>query len=357
MTIPRPWPASATPRRRAAAQPRLPARLAPDHAGPQGTCPLARPIAPAPLGIAAVVSGPIRQLPVPNDGAPRGTTVQPARGSQRVSRQQLHHLQAQLSVRDWQILTDVARFRFLTAKHVEALHFADHRTPPAAARATRRTLARLSDLRILATLPRRIGGIHSGSSGLIYYVDVVGDRLLRDQAGDRPRRRFLDPSARFLSHTLAIADTVTDLLAAAGPLDWRLQQYELEPTAWRRFHELGGQTCILKPDLYLETAAPASAADVVAYFVELDLGAESLPTLLRKCHSYEQYRRSGTEQAQYGSFPQVIWSMAARTPAIAERRQRALSDAIRRDQQLPDELFLISDRPALTSLIRQGGTS
>lgn len=192
---------------------------------------------------------------------------------------------------------------------------------------------------------------------MIYYLDVVGDRLLRAQALDQPRRRFLDPSARFLSHTLAIADLVTDLLTSAGAPGWRLQHYELEPTASRQFQGLGGQTCTLKPDLYLETAAPESRGDVVAYFVELDLGAESLPTLLRKCNSYEQYRRSGTEQAQYGSFPQVIWSMDGRTPTIIDRRQRALLDAIRRDQRLPNELFVISDRPTLTSLIRQGGPS
>lgn len=337
-----------------------PSRTPGDHTPPISpvapTRPTGRPLASLPMPSSTAINDPTSHTWVANDGAHPGTTVPDRPASQRISRQQLTRLRERLSERDWLVVADVDQFRFLTAKHVRAVRFDDHASDEAAARATRRTLARLSDWRIIAALPRRIGGMRSGSAGLVYYVDVIGDRLLRERQPDRARRRFLDPSVRFLSHTLAVADTVTDLLHPGDTERWCLHHFELEPTAWRQHHDLGGATFTLKPDLYLETAPSAQSDDVTAYFVEIDLGAESLPTLLRKCHTYEQYRRTGTEQTQYGSFPQVIWSITARTRVIAERRRRALIDAIHHDPQLPDALFLVTDPSDLTTLISNGGT-
>lgn len=61
--------------------------------------------------------------------------------------------------------------------------------------------------------------------------------------------------------------------------------------------------------------------------IEVDLGTESLPTLLRKCGQYEVYRRSGVEQAEHGSFPLVLWLFTnqARADELRRRIQRTAS--------------------------------
>lgn len=224
-------------------------------------------------------------------------------------------------------------------------------------RIAQRTLARLRRQRILGTLTRRVGGIRAGSSGLVHYVDVVGDRLLRLESGTRPRRRRHEPTATFLRHTLAIGDTHVVLAGASRAGQLELLHCAPEPACWRRYPGIGGVTLTLKPDLYIETA-PAPDSDYVdAWFVEIDLGHESIPTLLRKCHDYEAYRRSGTEQADHGVFPLVVYSLSATDPAKAERRRTALAEEIRRDRTLQPELFRIIAPEGLLPLVQTGGAS
>lgn len=332
--------------------------------------PTPRPTAPGTESAPALVRAPDSDLRAANDGAHLGTTVtandrpslDPApkhpthTAPQRISQKQLLRLLGRLSDRDWQIIASIEQFRFLTAPHIQTLHFPDHSTKPAAARAARRALTRLTQWRVIGTLPRDIGGMRSGSTGNVYYIDEVGDRLRRQQDPDRPRRRYQEPSTRFLSHTLAIADTVTTLVRTTSSQGPSLVRYELEPAAWRRYRNFSGGSVVLKPDIYLESAVSPEHDDVAAFFLEIDLGGESLTTLLRKCLAYEQYRRSGIEQDQYGAFPYVIWTMSARTPEIATRRQEALTKAILRNPQLPAELFIITTPAELPTLIMKGGT-
>ena len=68
------------------------------------------------------------------------------------------------------------------------------------------------------------------------------------------------------------------------------------------------------------------------WFVEVDLGTESLPTLLRKCGQYEAYRASGIEQAQLGVFPMVLW-VFNRADRI-DKLMRAVSRSHRLDSRL-----------------------
>src|SRR5947209_1774206 len=81
-----------------------------------------------------------------------------------------------LSERDKAIADTVRRVRIATGRQLERLHFAElqgaHRD-----RTRRRVLARLTDLQVLTTLDRRIGGAHAGSAGLIFALGIVGQRL------------------------------------------------------------------------------------------------------------------------------------------------------------------------------------
>ena len=92
-----------------------------------------------------------------------------------------------------------------------------------------------------------------------------------------------------------------------------------------------------------------------AWFIEIDLGTESIPTLLKKCREYEAYRQTGIEQDRHGGFPIVIWSITHPNPAKAVRRRQALAAAIAADPRLPTQLFSIVAPDALLTVIQKGG--
>lgn len=284
-------------------------------------------------------------------GAGTGGTVAPNTGAsphpaphagKRASPSRLRDIAAQLSTRDLAVLSSVERYRFLTAAHLRAFHFMDHQTEASAARTCRRVLARLRNLRILGVLSRRIGGIRSGSEGMIYYVDAVGDRILRQQHPGRPRKRPEEPSSRFVDHTLAIADLAVNFLQEAATRGAEVVRLAPEHEARRRFTDFLGVPQTLKPDLYVELAEHPGDQDVEAYFVEVDLGQESLPTLLGKCNAYEAYRRTGTEQCAYGSFPGIVWAMDATRAQTAERRRDSLRKGLAGSPSYPLGAYIIA---------------
>ncbi|HKP39463.1 replication-relaxation family protein [Mycobacterium sp.] len=288
-----------------------------------------------------------------NDGAHTGTTLTNSRRKQLTQRADVDALSERLSERDWAILRSVAEHQFLTVRHIEAIHFADH--PPATGgRLARRALARLRRLRLLGAINRRVGGVRGGSSGMTHYVDVVGRQLIDGRSG-RHLRGFREPSQRFVNHRLAVAETHVQLIAADRQKDFELVMCAVEPQSWRRYVGLGGARLTLKADLYAETATTADSDFVNPWFIEVDLGTEHIPTLLKKCRDYEAYRRSGTEQADGDGFPLVIWSMTHPDPFRAEQRRTAFRDAIDRDPQVPNALFRIVAPNQLTALLQKGG--
>jgi hypothetical protein len=152
---------------------------------------------------------------------------------------------------------------------------------------------------------------------------------------------------------LAIADTHIALIDADRNGDFELVEGAVEPAAWRTFTGIGAARRILKPDLYAETATDDDL--VHAWFIEVDLGTESIPTLLAKCREYEAYRQTGNEQDRHGAFPLVVWSIAHPDPATAERRRTALVNAIAIDRSLTIALFRIVAPEGVLPLIQNGG--
>jgi len=288
-----------------------------------------------------------------NDGAHTGTTLPKPRRKQRMKPRDIDELASWLSERDFGILGSVAEHQFLTVHQVEALHFGDL-APTSGGRIARRTLARLREYRLLGTLKRRIGGVKSGSAGLVHYLDTAGDQLLNKRSAQQGRRRSRDPSTRFLSHRLAIADAHVALAQSHRQQSLELVECVVEPISWRRFLGIGAVRLTLKTDLYIETAVPPGNELVHGWFVEIDLGTEGIQTLLKKCHDYEAYRRTGIEQEQ-GGFPLVIWSMTHADPLTAERRRRDLGKAIDRDHSLAPKLFRIVAPDQLIPLLMSGG--
>ena len=101
----------------------------------------------------------------------------------RITTAHLAALADQLSDRDKAILADLERTRVLTGAQLQRLHF-DPINHNSRARDRRRVLQRLTELDLVATLNRRIGGIRAGSAGHIYTLTPAGRKRLRVEAAN-----------------------------------------------------------------------------------------------------------------------------------------------------------------------------
>ncbi len=190
---------------------------------------------------------------------------------------------------------------------------------------------------------------------MVYYLDTAGERLHRKATGSSTRKRFEEPSARFMDHTLAITTIAADLHQEA-----RLAEAEivsLTPEPRRTYTAPHGGIGRLAPDMATELAAHPGAEEISAFFLEIDLGHESLPTLVNKCMTYEKYRASGEEQRNYGGFPRIMWIMDSPKPNLTQRRIDALTRALEEHPQIPHHLYTVTTlTEAAKYLIKEAGT-
>jgi hypothetical protein len=66
----------------------------------------------------------------------------------------------------------------------------------------------------------------------------------------------------------------------------------------------GGVRVTLKPDALVVTRL-GKYED--RWLVEVDRATEAVSVVARKCDLYRHYWQSGTEQAEFGVFPRVLW--------------------------------------------------
>lgn len=250
-----------------------------------------------------------------------------------VSGRELTRLTDRVSGRDRAIIGQVAELRLMSARQIQAIHFPSEDRgggERAAIRARQRVLERLTRERLLSRLERRIGGVRAGSASFIFALGPVGQRLL---ASNGTRRRDYEPTARFVDHTLAIAQLVVDLTLAQRARRLEVLARQAEPRCWRQFSRLGGRL-VLRPDAFVTLGVGEYE---LRWFVEVDRATESLPTVLRKCRSYLDYYQSGQEQTAHGGvFPRVCWIVP--DDSRAERLRRAITQT----RYLPDRLFVVT---------------
>ncbi|MEU4194857.1 replication-relaxation family protein [Kribbella sp. NPDC026611] len=276
--------------------------------------------------------------------SPPSPTPNSSRQRRFIGPRQLDRLRNSLSPRDHAVLEIVAAHRYLTTRQIQSFCFHDHASVAAGARTASRVLRRLADHGLLKALERRVGGVRAGSASHIWQLGTVGYRLLR---ADGKLKRTHEPSPRFLAHCLAVADTHLMLLRAQRQGIFRRVDVHCEPESWRSFTGLGGERRVLQPDLFASTTQPRY---VDRWFIEVDLGTESLPTLLGKCAVYEAYRKTGIEQSGAGVFPLVIWQLPS------QRRLDTLASAIARSANLLPELFRFTVPDDLVSVVTGGTT-
>lgn len=253
---------------------------------------------------------------------------------------------SRLSERDWQILGTVRAFRFLTTRQLARQHFNMSEPHAVIPRSANSTLQRLRDLGLLVNLERRIGGVRAGSSGHVWQITDIANRLLVEHLGEEtgPRTRPSEPSTTFLDHTLAIAEVVITLqdTSRAGV---EIQQLELEPGCWRTYLGAAGETRTLKPDL-----ASTNQTDAYTdfYFWEVDRATEAPNRVIRKCLQYQQYRATGAEQKVHGLFPAVIWVVPN------QRRLDQLTRRLAAEAKIDQRLFTVIGLEQIGDLVQLG---
>ncbi|MBC9944191.1 replication-relaxation family protein [Leucobacter sp. cx-328] len=245
-------------------------------------------------------------------------------------------LRAQLTDRDLRVLEALERFRLLDTRLVQRLEFpayegGPHRTQGSATRTALRVLTRLEGHGLASRVGRRVGGVGHGSTQTVWHLGSTGERLLRALRGVRGRRRYVDPSHGFQTHTLAVARFAACLIEEARSGSFEILELQAEPATWQQFHAAHGGAQTLKPDLYVVTADSESETHS---FVEIDLDTEHLPAIIRKCRLYQQHFQSGAVQAEHdGLYPGIVWV----TPD--EVRASKIQQVISKDQTLTPGLF------------------
>jgi Replication-relaxation len=242
-----------------------------------------------------------------NDGRP-SRPISAAKGSalpqtQYLTAARLEHLAEALSDHDREVLRFIHDSRFATGHQLVRRFWQTSNQTSAGARAARRALKRLVDLRVLSTLPRRIGGIRTGSQGLVYGTGRAGVRLLAARGMSGARVEV--PGTLHLAHTLATTELTVRLAEAERAGDLEVIEVQPEPACWRPFPGLGGARQVLKPDLFIRLGAGALED---RWMIEVDLGSESGRTLARKAAIYLEHYQSGREQHDHGVYPRVLWT-------------------------------------------------
>lgn len=267
--------------------------------------------------------------------------------------ERLSALVAGLSQRDLAVLAAVGQHRFLSTIQIQRLHFHDHASPLSSSRSARRVIRRLAQEQLLSALPRRVGGFTAGSVASIWHLSPPGLRLLARTTPEHSTARQREPSPRLVDHYLSIAEAHIGLIEAARAERFALSRVELEPRSWRRYLGGYGQAEVLKPDISITTTSPDGAYED-HWFIEVDLGSEHPPTVVRKCQQYQAFRATGQQQQTSGVFPLAVWA------TTTDSRVDKLSSALRASRSLDQALFRVVRLDQISDLIAttaNGGTS
>lgn len=230
-----------------------------------------------------------------------------------------------LSDRDRAILQDVAHNRVLSGAQLSRLHFVTI-SVTGRDRIRRKVLARLALLDVLTALDRRVGGVRSGSAGLVFAPGVAGQRLLPLLAAEyatkpsRRARRPWTPGERFLQHSLDVSELYVQLreqerTGALTLVRWAVESAATYPNGF------GGW---MKPDASLLLRA----GDVEdSWVIELDRATESVTTLRNKLLVYLDFASTG-QIGPDGVIPRVLVVVSHDKPAVIEKRFSVIQELV-----------------------------
>ncbi len=263
----------------------------------------------------------------------------------RITRGQLVEIEAKLSARDHAVLQAIRKYRFLTSTQIGRLYITDCSTKTSQTRQQNLLLQRLNGHGLIRPLKRRVGGTGGGSTVQVWHLTEAGHRLLTLNDPDtHPRKRFSEPSAMFLQHTLAIAECAVQLICLCREShDLNLESVDTEPSCWRKYKD-GDRVNYLKPDLFAVTNYDGYED---RWFIEMDLGSEAPMQVVDKCNIYIRYYYTGLEQRATEMFPMVVWIVKD------QARKDTLKSYIRENIKGHPKMFLIITPDELEKMLRQ----
>ncbi len=230
-------------------------------------------------------------------------------------------LEARLTERDLVVLDWLSRLRLADGRQLEALCFGGLKTRSRPV-VRGRVLGRLTRWALLEVVDRRVGGAASGSASPVYRLAAAGHVI----AAPDHSRATKPYTNRFTSHTLATSQVAADLVTATHDSAASLPTFVTEPASW--MPDAFGS--YLKPDAYLQLQA---ASVTMHWWLEIDLGTESLPALERKLRNYLEFVNRG-QLGPHGLVPQVLISLTS------GERQHAVEQMINRLPEPAPQLFV-----------------
>lgn len=195
---------------------------------------------------------------------------------------------------------------------------------------TTRVNARLLRLTQVGFLKRFFVGTALGGVKALYALSLKGARAVGvPLRGPQRRNDEAIIADFFMEHQLAVNEVYCRLKFQALPPGISYRR-------WIAFHEPISQGLKLIPDGYVELGTPAG---IIAAFLEVDLGTESLTVWKEKVRQYLRLAVSGEFERHFNGERFRVFVIAH-----SERRQQSIRGAV---VTLTDKLFWFADQRAV----------
>ena len=245
-----------------------------------------------------------------------------------------------LSQRETVVLAALARFRFLTARHIEAFLFQIETDIKPASRPvlTQRILKQLRTAGLVTRTERAVGGPGGGSGSFAHYLTKKG-ALALNQTSPVPSVQRTAPRGTFLMrHALAGADVALSFMTeAAQRPDHELLVWESD---WEIAQRVGHELII--PDAFL---IYGSESTEIHAFVEIDLGTAGSRFFQSKVDRYLKLYRSAIWQRSIEIWPVVltVTPTATRSALLKRSTETVLRAEPQRDRLMQETEFAFTE--------------
>ena len=264
-----------------------------------------------------------------------------------ISKGRLVEIFERMTKRELEILALLNEAKFMTTEQIRRWFFAKNENELSAKRAANRTMKKLEDAKLIAKLPRRIGGYfrenYGGSAPSVWKLTEMGYKILRMKHAELPvsRKHRIEGKPLFLEHDLGVMDAATNFRELEFSRKIAQLKLEFEPKCWRGFMN-SGEPVSLKPDLYVRLI---NAGYEESYFLEIDRATEPIQRIFSKCQTYVSYFNSGIEEKATGLTPYIIWLVPD------EKRRSAMEKLFREKIPEASVLFQVILEQELKTLV------
>ena len=208
-----------------------------------------------------------------------------------------HIAPMQLMTRDVSVILSVYENRFIRRDQIQRLHFAH-----CSVQATSARLKKLSDHKFLDKLQRPVAG---GASQAVYALnkrgaDVVARYLEKSRQSVHWKRDNNRVEWLFMEHTLAVSEFKVCLDLALARREEELYFYQRgDRSLIRRVPDPRGKKkyIVVASDAFFGIQAESGK---YIFFLEVDMGTETLKRFQEKVIAYKRYWKSGKFKEEYG---------------------------------------------------------